>query len=124
MAKIMENPIKMDDLGSFPPIFGGPPMFPSRVPLVPLEAQDSRSAFELSMLLEKQLHSPYSALRCGALGILVKLLLENVTLKVICNLELVFNGKSGLPVSSRVYLLGWVLHGFQPQFRGAIYNIN
>jgi len=36
--------------------------------LRPRSNTDSRSAFELSMLLEKQLHSPYSALRCGALG--------------------------------------------------------
>ena len=25
MVKIMENPIKMNDLGGFPPIFGNPP---------------------------------------------------------------------------------------------------
>lgn len=31
-------------------------------------AQDSRTAFELSMLLDKQLNSPYSALRRGPLG--------------------------------------------------------
>ena len=28
MVKIMENPIKMDDLGSFPPNFGSTPIHP------------------------------------------------------------------------------------------------
>ena len=29
MVKIMENPIKMDDLGGFPPIFGNTQMIPN-----------------------------------------------------------------------------------------------
>ena len=38
MVKIMENPIKLDDLGGFPPIFGNTPGFTSS----PRGSRDSR----------------------------------------------------------------------------------
>ena len=68
MVKIMENPIKMDDLGGFPPIFGHThiswtfahshrPRPPSSTPVVLVEASKLRDPHRVHCTAKKNHHS-------------------------------------------------------------------
>ncbi len=60
MVKIMENPIKMDDLGGFPPIFGNTHM--SVLGSNYADLQNPQVAFQCSPRVRRWMHGEHHAL--------------------------------------------------------------